>query len=65
MNKVRKLVFSEWNTLTSNNWILDTIKWGYKIEFDEIPVQTFVPTEINFTGEKAVLVDAEIKKTFR
>lgn len=62
MNKVRKLVFSEWKTLTSNNWILDTIKWGYKIEFDEIPVQTFVPKEISFNCEKAGLIDAEIEK---
>ena len=61
--KVRKLFF-EWQTLTSNNWILDTIKWVYKEEFDEIPVQTFVPNEIlvSFTGDKANLIDLEIEK---
>jgi len=59
---VRKLIFSEWQKITNDLWILDTVKNGYKIEFCVFPnYSSFLP-EIQFSTEKAKIVTAEVNK---
>lgn len=51
----------QWEELTSDKFILKTID-GYKIELDEKPFQTFIPTPINFSETDTVIVSQEIRK---
>ena len=58
ITKVRKLIFYEWQKITNDLWILDTVKNGYKIEFSVFPnYSSFLP-EIQFSTEKAGIVTA-------
>ena len=51
----------EWKTLTSDQWILDTIS-GFTIEFDEIPHQARKPHEIKLNQAEKAGLDSEILK---
>jgi hypothetical protein len=39
ITKVRKLIFYEWQKITNDLWLLDTVKNGYKIEFSVFPTE--------------------------
>ena len=59
---MRKLNYTEWLKITSDLWILDTVKSGYKIEFNPVPdFSGFLP-EMSFSKEKADIVSLEIEK---
>lgn len=59
---MRKLNPVEWESITSDLWILDTVRNGYKLEFSQIPdYSSFLP-EIQFSKEKTVIVTEEIEK---
>jgi len=49
----------EWEGLTSDKFILNTIK-GYNIELDEIPKQNFIPKPIDFNDSEKHKISAEI-----
>lgn len=62
---MRKLNHTEWLKITSDLWILDTVKSGYKIEFNPVPdFSGFLP-EIPFSKEKVDIVSLEIEKLLR
>lgn len=52
-----------WKALTSDEWILDIVK-GYKIEFDQLPVQQSLPQPINFNSEETEIIRGEIQKLY-
>lgn len=59
---MRKLNHTEWLKITSDLWILDTVKSGYKIEFNPVPdFSGFLP-EIHCSKEKADILYLEIEK---
>ena len=59
---MRKLIFSEWQKITNDLWILDTVKNGYAIEFSVFTnFSSFLP-EIKLSTEKAEIVTAEVNK---
>ena len=62
---MRKLCPLEWDKITSDQWILDTIKYGYKIEFDSVPPEYSNYNEIDFSQEKAELIDLEVEKLLK
>ena len=37
----------EWQTSTSDKWILQTIN-GYRVELDTVPLQYFIPKPLKF-----------------
>lgn len=49
-----------WENITSDSWILNTIKYGYKIEFESEPVQTFIANALHFSDKENSLIDKEI-----
>ena len=59
---MRKLIFYEWQKITNDLWILDTVKNGYKIEFSVFPNSSSFLPEIQFSTEKAEIVTAEVSK---
>ena len=53
---------SQWQTITSDPFILNSVK-HYKIEFENgEPHQCMSPKEINFTRQEQEVIDAEIDK---
>ena len=56
------LNFSEWQKITTDQWILDTVEKGYKIEFEVLPCGGLAANEIVFSQDKAKLIDLEIEK---
>ena len=56
-----KYFIESWMALTSDRWILQCVS-GYKIEFDSVPFQKYVPKPHQFSEEEVHLVDDEIRK---
>lgn len=54
--------FDAWENITSDKWILETIRNGYKIEFKSRPVQTFIANVMNFSDKEKSLIDIEIEE---
>lgn len=52
---------SHWTNITSDIFILNSVT-GYKIEFEQEPVQFNPPREIIFTGQEQTTIQAEIDK---
>ena len=52
---------NNWKKLTSDTWILDTVK-GYKIEFQTLPSQSFIKPQMKFTNEERIIITEEIQK---
>ena len=50
--------------ITNDPWVLQAIT-GYRIEFDEQPVQHHIPNEIPFNQEQWAIVDNEVKELLR
>ena len=59
---MRKLNPVAWSRITSDQWILNTIEFGYDIEFNAKPVQKFVKKEISFSKSEAEIVSSEVLK---
>lgn len=59
---MRKLSPSEWHKISSDQWILNTIEFGYEIEFCSKPIQRFLVKEISFSVEEADIVSLEVQK---
>ena len=59
---MRKLNHTEWLKITSDLWILDTVKSGYKIEFNPVPDFSGFLLEIHCSKEKADILYLEIDK---
>lgn len=53
-------VLSSWKSLTSDKWILDVIN-GYNIEFEQLPKQSWKPTELVFSVEETLYVEQEVE----
>jgi hypothetical protein len=53
-------VLSGWKSLTSDKWILDVIN-GYKIEFEQLPKQSWKPKELVFSVEETLYVEQEVE----
>ena len=53
-----------WEKNTNDPWVLQAIT-GYRIEFDEQPVQHHIPNEIPFNQEQWAIVDNEVKELLR
>ncbi|MCG7879447.1 MAG: reverse transcriptase domain-containing protein [Candidatus Thiodiazotropha endolucinida] len=53
-----------WEKITNDPWVLQSIT-GYRIEFDEQPVQYRVPNEIPFNQEQWAIVDNEVKELLK
>jgi hypothetical protein len=51
---VRKLNHTEWLKITSDLWILDTVKSGYKIEFNPVPDFSGFLLEIHFEEDEDI-----------
>lgn len=49
----------EWEKITSDPWILSTVL-GYKIEFEDIPIQFNIPVPINFNKKQTDFIDQEV-----
>lgn len=52
---------SFWETITNDNWILQTIK-GCKIEVTTFPQQTYIPRTIKFTTEENIKIRQELTR---
>ena len=52
---------SIWKTITSDEWILNTIK-GCRVELTEKPKQKFVPTPLKFSNEEADKIQKELNR---
>ena len=52
---------AQWQKITSDPWILDTIQ-GYSIDFVENPIQKFLPGEIPFNDTEKVKLDKALKE---
>ena len=53
-----------WEKITNDPWVLQAIT-GYRIEFDEQPVQHHIPNEIPFNQEQWAIVGNEVKELLR
>lgn len=51
----------KWKHITEDDWILETIS-GYKIEFEQEPVQNCIPNTPNFNNTECALIDDEVEK---
>lgn len=60
--KVRKLNKPYWKKFTKDQWILNIIEPGYKIEFFQQPFQTFFPKQIQFNAVESEMVSKEVKQ---
>ena len=58
--KISKFLVN-WCQLSSDKWLLDIIK-GYRIEFDEYPLQFSIPNQLLFNSEETEIINAEIEK---
>ena len=56
-----KLFFKQWQNLTSDKFILQTVN-GYKIELDDKPIQNFIPKPIEFNGSEHDKITTEVEK---
>ena len=59
---MRKLNFPEWQKITNDQWILNTVNFGYEIEFDNFPCYSGSLNEIPFSEEEAKIVSLEVEK---
>ncbi|CAC5367588.1 unnamed protein product [Mytilus coruscus] len=60
--KVRELNYPEWENITSDLWILDIVRNGYKIEFDVVPQGLSFMNEIHFPLHKFEIISVEVQK---
>ena len=51
----------KWAEISNDRWVRNTIR-GYKIEIEELPVQTNIPKPIQFSPVEQILIDTEIKR---
>ena len=51
----------EWEKLTSDRWVLDTIQ-GYEIPLESVPEQNFLPGPYRLNYDEQKALDAEIEK---
>lgn len=56
--------FDEWKKITSDSWVLDTVQ-GYKINFEQVPVQLNIPNQIKFSEIEKTLIDQEVNKMLK
>ena len=52
---------SFWRTITSDRYILNTVKYGIAIEFDSLPTQEFIPKQYNMNKLEHQAVVTEIE----
>ena len=55
------LFANQWATISRDPWILDTIKFGLRIEFWESPVQSSPPRQITMSTPMAETCDEEVR----
>ena len=53
--------FEKWANITQDQYVLNIVKFGLTMEFDEVPVCQFVPP-LNFSPVETEIIDAEISK---
>lgn len=53
--------FDQWKQLTTDQWVLETVQ-GYRIQFDEFPVQNRIPREIKFSDHEQSLLNNEVEQ---
>ena len=58
------LCFDEWKNITSDSWVLDTVQ-GYKINFEQVPIQINIPNQIKFSEIEKSLIDQEVNKMLK
>jgi hypothetical protein len=50
-----------WEKITSDKWVLNTIRYGYVIEFSSVPYQVREPRPIPYSRDMLACLDAEIE----
>lgn len=56
-----KHILPQWKTITADPYILEAVS-GYKIEFDNLPMQFFPPRKSKFNDAETKIISAEIEK---
>lgn len=57
--------YSEWKNITDNWWVLDSIKNGVKLQFDETPIMDSMPTEYYGNSANEKIIDNEINELLK
>lgn len=57
-----KMFFSNWESITDNVWILNTVRDGLTLDFTSEPVQEFFPPEISMPDEMMSVCDREVRE---
>lgn len=52
---------SEWKKFTSDPWVLNTVQFGYEIEFWGTPIQRGLPSQEIFQKKKPILLTFKFK----
>ena len=55
--------FDKWGNITQDQFVLNIVKFGLKMEFAEVLVCQFAPP-LNFSPMETEIIDAEISKLF-
>jgi hypothetical protein len=51
-----------WAKITSDPWVLETVRWGYKIEFSHLPFQSHYKIQQNcFSFSECESISGELK----
>ena len=54
----------QWENITSDREILDIVK-GTHIDFEELPSQNFLPSQIKFTKVESVIIQKEVESVLK
>ena len=53
---------SNWEDITSDNWVLNIVQFGYDIEFEEVPPECLTKRQIIFNSTEEIMMSREIDK---
>ena len=53
---------SNWEDITSDNWVLNIVQFGYDIEFEEVPPECLTKRQIIFNSTEEIVMSREIDK---
>ena len=52
--------YNEWEYITDNWWVLDSVKNGVKLQFDSVPIMHDTPTEFYGNKDNENVIDKEV-----
>jgi len=55
----------KWYHITNNEWILEVVRKGFKIDFLSLPIQKKAPNEFVMTEEQELVLDTEVQELIK